>query len=59
MSILHMPGRVGFTPLESFATPHWAWHCKQCGKVLGVSRRGTDLDPTVLSEVCPANWWDQ
>ena len=54
-----MPGRVGFTPLESFATPHWAWHCKQCGKVLGVSRRGTDLDPTVLSEVCPANWWDR
>jgi hypothetical protein len=57
MSILHVAGRVGFSPLAAFTTPMWAWHCKQCGKVMGVSRRATDLPATVQSEVCPANWW--
>lgn len=59
MSLLHVPGRIGFTPLVSFDTLHWEWHCTQCEKMLGVSRRGTDLDPSVLAEVCPANWWDR
>ena len=59
MSLLHVPSRISFTPLASFDTLHWEWHCEQCEKMLGVSRRGTDLDPSVLSEVCPANWWDR